>query len=121
MRSGAGGLPQTRANGRFHLRPNSRGMHWGKFTVVVLAVGTFSAAAQVTVQRGALRLKEGQVTFQRPPAAPQAAPVPQPLDFGDQLQTAELSWAVVEFTDLSRLKVRELSVLEFVKPSVLVS
>lgn len=96
-------------------------MHWGKFTVVVLAVGTFSAAAEVTVQRGALRLKEGQVTFQRPPAAAQAAPVPQSLDFGDQLQTAELSWAVVEFTDLSRLKVRELSVLEFVKPSVLVS
>jgi len=94
-------------------------MDLGKFIGLLLLMAVQMADAQLAAQRGAMRLKEGQVDHQRPPDSFRPAAVPQPLDFGDQLQTAELSWAVVEFTDLSRIKVRELSVLEIVKPSAL--
>jgi tetratricopeptide (TPR) repeat protein len=78
-----------------------------------------ACSAQMVTQRGTMQIKEGQVTFERPPLPPTPAPEPQPLDFGDRLQTAELSWAVVGFADLSRIRVREFTTLEVVKPSAL--
>src|SRR5688572_7656323 len=100
------------------------GARWLWFALAgLLQLGTVPSPcfAQVATQRGAMRVKEGQVTFEHPPAPPAPAPVPQPLDFGDRLQTAELSWAVVEFVDLSRIKVREFTTLEVIKPSALTS
>src|SRR5688572_33081357 len=96
-------------------------MDLGKFIGLLLLMAVQTADAQLAAQRGAMRLKEGQVDHQRPPDSFRPAAVPQPLDFGDRLQTAELSWAVVEFADLSRIKVREFTTLEVIKPSALTS
>src|SRR5882762_6066941 len=73
--------------------------------LIPLCSGLFekSICAQVVIQPGVLRVKEGEVSYQRPAAPAVSAGVPQPLDFGDQLETAELSWAMVEFPDVSRI------------------
>src|SRR4051812_45343094 len=90
-------------------------------TAIILGSALYeeSLHGQVVAQRGVIRVKEGEVIYQRPPASAVPAGVSQQLDFGDQVQTAELSWAVVELTDVSQMRVTELSTLEIVKPSAL--
>lgn len=96
-------------------------MNWNPPVMRSLAVGLgtvlliiSAARSQPVIQRGTVTTRSGQVSHERPPAAPRPAADRQALEFGDRLETAELSWAVVEFRDLSRIKVRELSRLEVV-------
>src|ERR1051325_2854980 len=79
---------------------------WPSWGLSMLLLHDISAVGAQVAQRGTMQIKEGQVVYQRLQTPPVTAGVPQPLDFGDQLQTAELSWAIVNFIDVSRSEER---------------
>jgi tetratricopeptide (TPR) repeat protein len=86
------------------------------FLLLIAMVLPAQVVEQVT-QRVSMKQKVGEVTYLKPPNIAKPATVPQPLDFGEGLRTAEISWAVVGFPDATYYRVRELTLLEVVKPN----
>src|ERR1041385_9282 len=85
--------------------------------MLLSSVQTF--AAPLAAPRGLMQTKRGEVAYTKPPAAAVPAAVPQPLDVKDHLAVGEASWAILRFQDASEVKVRELTQLEIVEPTIL--
>ena len=86
-------------------------------TLVVVFISQCAAGwgAQVIFQRGEVKNTQGSVLFRRPPSSARAVIVPEQLNFLDEIETSEVSWAIVQFTGSTKIRLKELSKITVVR------